>query len=445
MDFELVFGTLRFLKGVTKMITFDSNSRKTTYSDGDSLSGDLGEKVRRGDKDALQKLKEFAETEDPEQPHSQARALYELAKVHFSGFCEVKKSATEALKFLIQAVELNDDLASLRLGEFYRDGKQGFKQDGQKALELFLKAAEHGNKNGFRLAAEMFRAGQGGFKADGYKAIEFYEKLDALDDKQALISIAEICEEGCGKFKADGKRALEIYDEIIRHGKYWDKIHHDFGIESYRLKNYKEALSNAAQIYLEGKAGVVPDGYKAIECFSKLAEEDTEALKEIAEIYLEGKAGVEPNPQKAIEYFLKHEATSSSDNFNRVRAFGNIAEIYSQLNDGQKALEYFLKADECGDEYGDDGEYLWLAKIYREGRGNLKPDGVKLIEYLTKKLEQDESCADIILYDIAEAYEEGCGSLEPNIQKALEFYRKAAALGNNFAETKLAKLTGSCK
>ena len=48
MDFELVFGTLRFLKGVTKMITFDSNSRKTTYSDGDSLSGDLGEKVRRG-------------------------------------------------------------------------------------------------------------------------------------------------------------------------------------------------------------------------------------------------------------------------------------------------------------------------------------------------------------------------------------------------------------
>ncbi|MBR0289888.1 MAG: sel1 repeat family protein, partial [Selenomonadaceae bacterium] len=278
------------------MITYSDG--KTTYSDGDSLSGDLGEKVRRGDKDALQKLKEFAANKDPEQPHSQARALYELAKVHFNGFCDVKKSATEALKFLIQAVELNDDLASIRLGEFYRDGLCGFKQDGQKALELFLKAAESENKNGLRLAAEMFREGQGGFKADGYRAIEFYEKLDALDDKQAPMNIAEIYTEGCGKFKADGYKSIEIYDDIIRHGEYWIKIHHDFGIDSYRLKNYKEALNNAARIYLEGKGGVAPDGYKAIEYLSKNIEYDNDAREAIAEIYLEGKAGVEPDGNK---------------------------------------------------------------------------------------------------------------------------------------------------
>ena len=262
-------GTL-LLRGATKMTIFDSKTGKTTYTDGDSLSGDLGRRVRDGDKDALQKLKEFAENKAPKQPHSQARALYELAEVYFNGFCEVKKSATDALKFLIQAVELNDDLAALRLGEIYRDGKQGFKQDGQKALELFLRAAESGNKDGLKLAAEMFREGQGGFKADGYRAIEFYEKLDALDDKQALMSIAKIYTEGCGKFKADGQRALEIYDDIIRHGEYWVKIRRDFGIESPRLRNYKEALSNAAQIYLEGKAGVAQDKQKAIAYSAKM-------------------------------------------------------------------------------------------------------------------------------------------------------------------------------
>lgn len=244
---------------------------KTTYTDGDSLSGDLGKRVRDGDKDALQKLKEFAANTDPEQPHSQARALYELSEVYFNGFCEVERSPQEALKFLIQAAELNNNLASLRLGEIYRDGKQGFKQTGQKSLKFFLKAAESGNKDGLRLAAEMFHKGLGGLNPDGYRAIEFYEKLDALDDKQALMNIADICAEGCGNFKADGRRALEIYEEIILHGKYWAKVNRDFGIKSPGLQNYKEALRKAAQIYLEGKGGVIQDRHKADEYLTMLS------------------------------------------------------------------------------------------------------------------------------------------------------------------------------
>ena len=253
-------------------MTISDANGKTTYTDADSLSGDLRGKVRNGDKDALKKLREFAETADPKQPHSQARALYELSEVYFNGFCEVERSPQQALKFLIQAAELDDDLASIRLAECYRDGKQGFMQEGQKALELFIKAAEHGNKNGWRLAAEMFREGKGGLKADGYRAIEFYEKLDALDDKRALLEIAEICAEGCGKFKANGQRALEIYEEIIRHGKYWANVHRDFGIRSSRLHNYEEALEKASQLYLEGKGGVVPDLQQAIAFYQKSAE-----------------------------------------------------------------------------------------------------------------------------------------------------------------------------
>ena len=195
-------------------------------------------------------------------------------------------------------------------------------------------------------------------------------------------------------------------------------------------KDISDIYNEIAQIYLEGRGNVQTDGHKAVEYFEKSSN-----FKRIAEIYRDGKAGVQSDGCKAVEYFLKHEAAirsrsdekmSDSDTFfnntSRAEAFRNVAEIYFKLGDGQKALEYFLKADELGDEWA----YINVARIYREGRWNLKPDGVKLIAFLTKKLEQDEFYAENIICDIAAAYEEGCGSLEPNMQKAMEFYQKAA-------------------
>lgn len=229
------------------MICHNTRTGKTTYSDGDSLSWDLGDKVRGGNKDALQELKNFAQTFDPEQPHSQARALYELSEVYFNGFCDVEKSQEDALKFLMQAAKLNDDLALIRLGEFYRDGKYNFKQDAQKALELFIAATACENQNGFKLAAEMFRYGKG-VEADGYKAIEFYKKLDDLDDKSAQFAIAEIYEKGCGRLKADKQKARAIYNEILRHGKYWHKVYRDFGIKGPQLKNHRKAFLHITEL-----------------------------------------------------------------------------------------------------------------------------------------------------------------------------------------------------
>lgn len=242
---------------------------KTTYTDAASLSNDLGDRVRRGDKDALKELKTFAATLDPEQPHSQARALYELSEVFFNGLCGVKKSPEEAMKFLIQAADLNDELALIQLGRFYSDGKYGLKQDVPKALELFSKAADKGNQDALMIMAGIYRDGKGTVEADGYKVIEIYERLDALDYNQALLNLAQVYEEGCGQLKPDGYKALEIYDEIIRHGRYWAEVRDKFGISSMREMIYNLALGKAIQIYREGKAGVTPDQEKA----NKLSEE----------------------------------------------------------------------------------------------------------------------------------------------------------------------------
>lgn len=102
-------------------------------------------------------------------------------------------------------------------------------------------------------------------------------------------------------------------------------------------------------------------------------------------------------------------------------------------------MEYFLKAYELGDLCSGDK----IEQIYREGKGNLKPDGVKLVEFLTKKLERNEYSVGNIFYNIAKIYETGCGSLLPDWPRAIEFHRKSAALGYSFAKERLAKLTGS--
>ena len=365
------------------------------------------------------------------------KSLLKLAEIYTEGCGEIKSDAQKAIEYL------NSLGAHYELAEFYREGKAGLKPDGYKVIE-------HLSKLGFRhmkSIAEIYRDGKYNVKADGNKAIEYLLKKSECNFN-TLEEVAEVY------LKRENKFDYNEHNDAI-----------EYCVEAQEFCNV-DVFQEVAKIYLEGKGGVQIDGYKALEYFSKAAEgianiinftkefiENNNDIKQkrqglfkcvflwleriseniseqIAKIYNDGKAGVEPNPQKAIEYLLKHEAAMYSGfndetNTSRAEVFKNIAEIYFKLGDGQKALEYFIKADEFGDEWA----YINVAMIYRDGKGKLKPDGLKLIEYLTKKLEQKESPDDSIIYEIAQAYEEGCGNLKPDAQKALEFYRKAAEFG----------------
>ena len=342
-----------------------------------------------------------------------------------------------ATEYCSEAREICNVDVFQEIAKIYLEGKGGFQPDGYKALEYFSKAAEGINriidftKNFIENNSEIIKKRSGTFR----RVFRWLARIN----KNIYEKIAEIYSEGKAGVQPDGHKAIEYLLKAI------EAVNAERDNPDEDSKESISAIYNKiAWIYLEGCGDVQTDGYKAIDYFEKSSN-----FERIAEIYRDGKAGVEPDPQKAIEYFLKHESTihhpknsnhemsefdTFLDNEERASAFRKIAEIYYSLNDGQKALEYFLKADKFGDEWA----YINVAGIYREGKGNLKPDGVKLVEYLTKKLEQLESPDSIILYDIAKAHEEGCGSLEPNTQKALEFYRKAAALGNDFAKEELA-------
>lgn len=378
---------------------------------------------------------------------SKAEEWDSVAEIYLDGLGGVPQNGCKAIEYFSKSLERFFSKADVleKIADIYLEGKAGIQADGNKVIEYLEKIIEYYTESNDEepqqciaqtqiKLAKIYLQGLGGIQSDGYKAIEHFAKVLGKNQSWALEEIAEIYLEGKAGVQSDGQIALEYLFKAVDN--------EQKNPDGYISVTY----SKIAWIYLEGKAGVEPDGYKAIEFFDKGLD-----FEKVAEIYRDGKAGVQPNPQKAIEYFLKYEAanrpryksSAKMDDidiflYNSLCAltFRNIAQIYFTLDDGEKALEYFLKADEFGDEWS----FVYVAKIYREGKGNLKPDGVKLMEYLTKKLEKDESSAESILYDIAEIYEEGCGLLEPNRQKALEFYKKAAALGNNYAVAKLAAL-----
>lgn len=440
-----------------------SGEGKTIYTDAKSLSDDFEQRIKHCPEEVIPKLEELAKAEDPKQPHSRARALYELAQIYFKGLCGVKKSSEKGLEYLNQAAEFNDDLALLKLGEFYRDGEHDLKIDMKKALEYFQKAADKGNKQGLKSAAHILRfdeGGIGGVKADGYKVLEFYQRLDALDDKNTPFDIAELYEQGCGRLKADGYKALKIYEEIISHGEYWLEVFQNFNIRSPRFEDMIIALNKAARIYLEGTAGVRADGHKAIEYFDRVMKLDDEqfyegesALNAIISIYLEGKAGIAPDGYKAIEYF--HKAILNKKKISRhylADALAYVAEIYRDGTagvepDGEKAIAYYDKLAKLKYYFGsiDSTKALYfIAKIYLNGNAGIEPNGEKAVEYFKKVLNSAKKTSSYIIDDaqleIAKIYDKGLAGVKQNLPQAWHWYKKCAENGNYEAQKRLEEL-----
>ena len=227
---------------------------KTTYTDADSLSGDLREKIIEGDQKAFQALQEYAKND--EKAEVRARAIYELAEVYFNGYCGVEISQQKALELLQKAVEQNDIAAMKKIGEFYRDGEQGFNIDYKKALEYFTKIGDGGFYKGYELAAEMLTEKHGIIDNYGQKAIDLYQKLADLEDDDALSKIAKIYEEGLGEISPNSQAALEVYREIVRGKEYWVEVYQNFKIDTVYLQNYKKALRAIEKIHHKIKSDI---------------------------------------------------------------------------------------------------------------------------------------------------------------------------------------------
>ncbi len=330
----------------------------------------------------------------------------EIAEIFLEGKGGVQPDGYKALEYLAQTLEgINK---AIELTKNFVASNEDVEQNYPGILKRFFDRSESRLKNAYKQIAEIYRCGKCGVLPDGQKALALYERLDEIEllggknkvhfESTALFRIVDIYAKGCGSVQIDGRRAVEYLIQAIERG-------------------YLCAFHWLKELYNEEKIDIEVYGHKLIGYFLEYAQKKCNSITDEEDDFL---------------FITKNEIAES---------FKIVAQIYFKLNDIPKALEYFLKAD----EYGDSWAYIDVAKIYRNGGANFKADGEKLLEFLTKKLAKEERPDSSIIYDIAEIYEEGCGSLEPDIKKALEFYRKAAELGNTFAEKKLSDLTGEGK
>ena len=191
----------------------------------------------------------------------------------------------------------------------------------------------------------------------------------------------------------DGYKAIELFNKVVELG------------NSDKLST--SALKKIAEIYRDGRGGVIPAGKKAVNFFTKAYENgDNSVLKEIAKIYNEGLGGIIPDKNKAVEILTKIYEN------NEWLAWHELAKV-----DGKKAIELLNVAY----ENGDDSALIKMAEIYKQGLGGVVPDGNKAIELLTKAYKKGTDSA---LNEIAEIYRKGIGGVTPNGKRAIEFFTR---------------------
>ncbi len=248
----------------------------------------------------------------------------------------------------------------------------GVKRDVQAAAAMLQKAADKGSVPAMLRIANGYRSGMSGFPRDYGKSAAWYEKAAEKNSPFALLRLAEYHHHG-RHFKKDPNRA----SELLEHAK------------SLALKGEKK--NNIESIYVLG--------YLAID---------------------DGDMGLEKQPTAAWEYFRRTVAMG------HVRSMNSLAYLYSQgigleQPDPEKAVEWWAKASERGSIEAT----LWLANVYRHGRGVGK-DYVKMRAFYRDAALRGNSFA---MNEYGYCFDEPLGG-DQDLAEALKWYKAGAALNH---------------
>ncbi len=187
-----------------------------------------------------------------------------------------------------------------------------------------------------------------------------------------------------------------------------------------------EELYQTGCNYRDGKNGATKDLKKAVEYFTKAAEQGhASAQADLGDCYFNGD-GVYKDSDKAVEWYRKAaEQGNASAQADLGDCYFNGDGVYK---DSDKAVEWYRKAAEQGNASGQCG----LGHCYLNGYGVTK-NYVKAVEWYRKAANQENASAQ---YSLGYCYKEGKG-IAKNSQKAIELYEKAAAAGNESASKAL--------
>lgn len=235
--------------------------------------------------------------------------------------------ATDAYR---HAAELGETSAMISLALILTDGDQVVASDESAAIALLERATEAGDRNAARAWNALARLHRK--KGDVDAAAEAFAYAADLGSSAAMIDLATLV--GMGDGIGDGPdfpRAMSLLNEAI----------------AAEDENAAWAWGVAAGLYLAESD--FSDAEKGREAYTKAAElGDTAAMINLAEMVAKGEGGAGPDLRSAIA--LLSEAAEVND-ANAPRAWNDLALLYLQTGDRQRALEYFSMLAATGDGF----------------------------------------------------------------------------------------------
>jgi TPR repeat protein len=304
----------------------------------------------------------------------------------------------------------------------------------KEAFEWFTKAAEQGHVDAQNSLGLMCKEGLATLQND-YEAFDWFTKAAEQGHADAQNNL--------GLIYRDGKETPEVvymilhdYEltETIPSDHDYEELFRDFGLDSPETFDYLDVAKALSE-----KKGI--DYNKAIDWFTKAAEQGhSDAQYELAIMYKKGE-GVDQNHTKAEEWYTKAAEQGNTRALERLKRMDRIAtdrlvreqydlgvmykEELGVRQDYMKAFECYNKAAEQGHS---DAQYE-LAIMYKKGQG-VPQNSITAAEWYAKAAERGHTCAQ---YDLGVMYEEGQGVPQNSITAA-EWYIKAAEQGHSDAQ-----------
>ncbi|OHT05794.1 hypothetical protein TRFO_26397 [Tritrichomonas foetus] len=276
------------------------------------------------------------------------------------------------------------------------------KNDYTNAFQLASAAASYGNVNAQILLARLYYDGHG-VEKDSKMFLKYLYLAEQNGSAEAQYLIGQYYEDDVG----DMNHAFHWYTKAAQH-------------------EYTEAELKVAQMLYEGQ-GICQDSKQALKWYKRAAKKGNAlAMLHTARMYSQGN-GVQVNKIKAVKYFklaAEHGNSSAMYQYAQMLEKG----IGMEEADHEAAYEWYSLAAKKGESKA----FGRIMHIYACGIRLRKVDTP--IAKLQELADSGNITAMIDLGDIFYYGAQGCR----DIAHALELYQKAADLGNDIAQYKLA-------
>jgi len=155
------------------------------------------------------------------------------------------ESYEKGIERIMKRVEKDDPIAIYTIGNYYKDGRNGYPQDYTKALELWHRAAELGYADAYCCIGYSYEFGRG-VKVDKKKAKHNFEQAAMGGDVAARHNVG-VSEEK----KGNTRKAIKHYTIAVRNGHdvSLDTIQKMYSIGYATKDDYTTALQSY-QVYL---------------------------------------------------------------------------------------------------------------------------------------------------------------------------------------------------